>query len=182
MSSDCIEFSRRVRGALPKEATAAAEATWKVCRTWEPGSRAPVLPLPLTGSPVWAWTSTSVKWGWARWPWGSSLHWPSETSEAAPSWTQLGLSAAHLRALLPGASAKPWASCLVSRGHKEPSECLRVVFLGSRRGPVGSLTELTQGFVCVQAEGGVDPAALRDSTLPLDFSKAFCRTFHLIIK
>lgn len=29
MSSDCKKISRKFRGALPKEATAAAEAKWK---------------------------------------------------------------------------------------------------------------------------------------------------------
>ena len=38
MSSNCKEFSRRARGALLKEATAAVEAKWKV---WEPGSPSP---------------------------------------------------------------------------------------------------------------------------------------------
>lgn len=47
---------------------------------------------------------------------------------------------------------------------------------------MGSLAELTQGIVCVQAEGGVDRVAPGDSTLPLDFSMAFFRALHWITK
>lgn len=71
------------------------------------------------------------------------------------------------------------ASCLVSQGHKGPSQRLRWFSWGTG---AGSLEELTQGFVCVQAEGGVDRVAHGDSTMPLDFSMAFFRAFHLIIK
>lgn len=44
---------------------------------------------------------------------------------------------------------------------------------------MGSLAELTQGIVCAQAEGGGDRVTPGDSALPLDFSVAFFRAFHL---